>query len=1019
MAGPSVANLIVRVGADISQLGRALTQAEGQINGFAANTEAAGVALTRLALVAGATGVAILAGLGLAVSAAAEAQAAQEALANAILTSGRAIDKSKLANLAKELQNVTKFSDESILTIQRLLVTFGATEQQVLRLTPLMLDLSTRLGVDLETTTRSFTRALAGNDVALKRLLGKMGEGIDLSGNLDASLLKLEQRFKGAAQAAGSTFLGALARLRNAFSELREAFGAPLLQPLTFLVNKLADVVFAISELARATPIATRVIVLFAGAVGLLMVGGSGVLALVTVLKLASGTMAVMVPILDALIARTFALSLNVAVLNRIIGVMALKFLGLVGIAITVGLAIGEMINRIEGVSDAVTFSFLQLGRFFATLRGDKVAVDNYNRAMEDFVNKQKAGDAATARLDARLHNLADTFEQVAAAAKLVSLEAQAAAAARAAAELAVPGRSEADIKAIEVNRQRRVNAAVIAEKRKLVQKIQRDLDEELDAKEQNFKKEQDLRTQLAQATFELNDAIVANAVDAANKVVEAEKQLAEQSLANKRAAAEQELEVRRSEIEDERAISEAAGRADEAVRQRRLQVIRLEEELRLGMLRRVADIEQRLSRQIIDTRATLLNIQQSKLEAEAIRSAARRAQLVRDGFITEEQARTEAENEAAAREAGRIDQEVRLLQDRQKAVQQQFDREVQVAQVTLESKLRILEAETNAKKASLGAEQKLREASFTASVALAQAETDAKIALLALEFEAQKRILDLKAIELEQTGDIEAAQNLRAALDAQAQGFADALKNLKAAQAQRKKTTDDVIAQTRRESAEQKAAIDQQAASQRALLGLEFSDALFVAMETRNERLQDIAQRGAALGVDIATLIAGERARLQSEFEKGNITAETRDRRLRDLESIEGTLTKTTDKAVQAVKNSVAQMDTVWKGFVDSTLVTVKPIEDFFANVLRLIKESLTLASGLGTTRPVVVGALAGAGGGEVNNTFQFNNVDMNLSVDEAALLERLIKKMLGPEGDRIFRNQQGAQSGGKGGAK
>lgn len=159
-------------------------------------------------------------------------------------------------NLASELQKVTRFSDETIIGGENLLLTFTNIGKDVFPLaTETMLDMSQALGQDLKGSAIQLGKALQDpimGVTALRRVgVNFTEEQKELiktlveTGRLEEAqaiiLKELQVEFGGSARAAGETFAGQLDILKNRFSEIKETIGMKLMPVLTNLFGKLSD----------------------------------------------------------------------------------------------------------------------------------------------------------------------------------------------------------------------------------------------------------------------------------------------------------------------------------------------------------------------------------------------------------------------------------------------------------------------------------------------------------------------------------------------------------------------------------------------------------------------------------------------------------------------------------------------------------------------------------------------------------------------------------------------------------
>lgn len=199
---------------------------------------------------------AVIAGIRAVVRATAEEEAAVAQLESALKTAGAQVGLTSkdLTAFASELQKTTTFADDAIISAQSLLLSFKGLSGDVVKgATRAVLDLSSRLGTDLNSAARLVGRALADPEkglTALSRAGVTFSEAqkdiiksfVDVGDTAQAQALilrELEARFGGAAVAARNTLGGAIAGLKNAFGDLLESKdGMPA---ATLAINKFAD----------------------------------------------------------------------------------------------------------------------------------------------------------------------------------------------------------------------------------------------------------------------------------------------------------------------------------------------------------------------------------------------------------------------------------------------------------------------------------------------------------------------------------------------------------------------------------------------------------------------------------------------------------------------------------------------------------------------------------------------------------------------------------------------------------
>ena len=220
------------------------------------------------------------AGLAMFAKEASAAETQQLKLTNSIKNSENAFagNGKALRDQASALMKVTVADDDAIVSAQSLLVQFGRTSSETQKLTPLVVDLSRKLGIDLDSAAKAVGKASDGSAGALK----KMGiEVVDLGGGATATentIAALASSVGGFAESEGATFAGQLDIMKNKFGELKESVGKGVLDvvnPILSIGAAAGDVNPKVGE--TAGKLATMGAI-GAGLVGTLSVGTGAVM---------------------------------------------------------------------------------------------------------------------------------------------------------------------------------------------------------------------------------------------------------------------------------------------------------------------------------------------------------------------------------------------------------------------------------------------------------------------------------------------------------------------------------------------------------------------------------------------------------------------------------------------------------------------------------------------------------------------------------------------------------------------
>ena len=241
----------------------------------------------------------------------------------------------QLQEMASGLQEITTFDDDQILreATANLLTFNKITGETFAEAQKAALDLSTRLGGDLQTAALQIGKALqdpvkgigalskAGVSFSTeqKALIKSMVATNDIAGAQSLILKELNNQFGGSAEAAAKVGTGSFKQLANQVGDLSEEFGAIIVEALQPFIENLKDVVAYFQQLS---PEAKKVIAVVAG-----------ITAVVGPAILAFGTIVTLVP--------TFVAGLTSisAAFSSLTAVIAANPIG--AIAVALGLVVG------------------------------------------------------------------------------------------------------------------------------------------------------------------------------------------------------------------------------------------------------------------------------------------------------------------------------------------------------------------------------------------------------------------------------------------------------------------------------------------------------------------------------------------------------------------------------------------------------------------------------------------------------------------------------------------------------
>lgn len=262
MQGTEVGSLYYDLNIDSKKLGSQLDAADKKVKGFGDRVNqywGASAAASKKFMLGVAAAGAVTVAFG--VSSVKAFQKSQDALAqtNAVLKSTHGVagmTTDSVLKLATALESQTKFADEDIQSVENLLLTFTAIGKNIMpQATETVLNMATALGEDTKSASIQLGKALQDpilGVTALRRVGVNFNSAqTDVIKNLVNTghsakaqaliMAELQKEFGGSAKAAGTTFAGAMAKLKNQFNNVQEAIGGLIARGLTPLLTKMLD----------------------------------------------------------------------------------------------------------------------------------------------------------------------------------------------------------------------------------------------------------------------------------------------------------------------------------------------------------------------------------------------------------------------------------------------------------------------------------------------------------------------------------------------------------------------------------------------------------------------------------------------------------------------------------------------------------------------------------------------------------------------------------------------------------
>jgi hypothetical protein len=222
-----------------------------------------------------ALGGAALFGLGKAAMASEEAELGFRKLQNSIANNPRLAAESAVAfrDLAESIQDKTAADADAIVAGQAVLAQRKLDAAQIKELTPLIVDLARKKGIDEVAAFTLASKAVDGNAGALKRAGISIDEAAFKSDAFGATVDALRSSVGGFAEEEGKTFAGSLERLKNQMGDVVEGVGTGAVDAFSSLFSVVEGGLDKFEELSPATQSAIGKFATF-GSVALIAAGG-------------------------------------------------------------------------------------------------------------------------------------------------------------------------------------------------------------------------------------------------------------------------------------------------------------------------------------------------------------------------------------------------------------------------------------------------------------------------------------------------------------------------------------------------------------------------------------------------------------------------------------------------------------------------------------------------------------------------------------------------------------------------
>ena len=149
----------------------------------------------------------------------------------------------RLSDQATLLQSKSLFDDEAIKGAQMFLSSMKLNETQISRLMPLVMDFSTKTGMDIVQSANLMAKSIGSSTNALQRYGIQVEGAVGSSERFEMVISGLEKQVGGLSEAATEAGTSGIVQLQNAINDLQEVVGEVIGGPLNKFIGNLKDII--------------------------------------------------------------------------------------------------------------------------------------------------------------------------------------------------------------------------------------------------------------------------------------------------------------------------------------------------------------------------------------------------------------------------------------------------------------------------------------------------------------------------------------------------------------------------------------------------------------------------------------------------------------------------------------------------------------------------------------------------------------------------------------------------------